>query len=375
MEPFKNLLNERAASRIASAIHRAYPSLERKAFLSGIRRELEPLELKQRAEFLSRRLDLFLPANPRKSFKILTSALQQSSSDEVGLSGFTVWPLTRYVARHGVDAHFDDAMAALHSMTQVFTAEFDIRPFLQIDERKTLRVLTRWAEDPSAHVRRLVSEGTRPLLPWGERLPRFVQNPDLTWPLLERLRDDPSDYVRKSVANHLNDHSKNHPEWVIEKLRIWKANAIERSSLDRLIRHASRTLVKKGLPGALALHGASEGAVEILTSRVLTPEVDLGGSLEVEVKVRASSTVSCVLIIDHELQLLKANGELSPKVFKGRKVTLEPAETRAIRMKLPIKPVTVRRYYAGEQRWTALVNGVRSEPRIFRLRIAVKPHR
>ncbi|MFN7134694.1 MAG: DNA alkylation repair protein, partial [Myxococcales bacterium] len=256
MEPFKNLLDAHAAARIAAALSRSWPGFPRSRFLADIEQALAPLELKQRMLLLASRLQDALPQAPVKSFGILCDAVQQDPDDEVGVSSFLVWPFTRYVAQNGLP-HFDASMAALHRLTQAFTAEFDVRPFLVHHEARTLRQLAKWTEDDSEHVRRLVSEGSRPLLPWGERLPAFVAAPEKTWPLLEALRRDPSKYVQKSVANHLNDHTKHHGDWVVEGLRRWHGEARKPPSLDWIIRHGLRTLVKRGHPGALALLGVA----------------------------------------------------------------------------------------------------------------------
>jgi 3-methyladenine DNA glycosylase AlkC len=330
---------------------------------------LEPLELKQRVLFISARLHRVLPADVRKSFPVLVGALKQDEQDRVGLSGFVVWPLTRYVREHGLN-HFDVSMRSLHAMTQVFTAEFDIRPFLLHHEVQTLQTLKRWTQDPSEHVRRLVSEGTRPLLPWGERLSRFVEAPSRTWPLLEALRDDPSMYVRKSVANHINDHSKHHGDWVVAQLTQWRgAGKSVSSELEWIIRHATRTLVKRGHPGALKLHGVAGSGVKVVSAKVRTRRVMVGEALAVQVVLKNTSKKPAATIVDHEVRFLKANGMHSPKVFKGKKLVVDPGATVAIEMKIPIRAVTVRAYYPGVQYWVSVVNGVRSPEERFVLEI------
>jgi 3-methyladenine DNA glycosylase AlkC len=358
MEPLKNLLSPEVVTRIGRAMSRADRSFNMRVFLRNIANELEPLELKQRMMLITSRLQLVLPEDPRKSFPRLIAALKQDENDKIGLSGFSVWPLTRYVAEHGL-RHFELSMESLHAMTQVFTAEFDIRPFLIHQEERTLKQLVRWTEDPSEHVRRLVSEGSRPLLPWGERLPQFVKYPERTWPLLEALKDDPSLYVRKSVANHINDHSKHHGDWVVKQLKSWRQpKSANPSHREWIIRHATRTLVKRGHPGALKLHGiAPSSAVTVVRAKILTPRIKLGESLRVQVVLQNSSTKPVPTIVDHELRLLKSNGTHAAKVFKGKKFVLEVGETRTIELQIPIRRVTVRAYYQGRQYWAPLING------------------
>lgn len=368
MEPFKNWLNEKAAGRIAQALHRADPHFSPKEFMRGLPAALEPLALKGRMVFLADRIHSFLPQDPKKSFPLLMQALRCDENDEMGLSGFQVWPLTHVVAKHGQD-HFDLSMKALHAMTQVFTAEFAIRPFLVNHETKTIKTLRSWTVDPSAHVRRLCSEGSRPLLPWGEKLPRFVHEPERTWDILHALRFDDSEYVRKSVANHLNDHTKNHGDWVVKKLKAWRGEAKENAQLEWVIRHGTRTLVKKGHVGALALHGVKPGVIEVKKMKILTQKVVLGEFLAVEVTLKNVGSKTENVVVDHQLSLLGSRDQQRTKVLKGKKLTLPAGASETLAMRMRLKPVTVRAYYEGKQGWSVLVNGVRSKELPFYLEI------
>lgn len=376
MEPFKNLLGLDAARTIARALHRAHPGFQRSRFLRGLERELEPLELKARMMALearlARELEQLLLAKyaPRTAFPILEAALKQNDADDYGLEGFLVWPLTHHVARTGL-SDFEASMHALSRMTQVFTAEFAIRPFLKVHESCTLRRLEEWTEHPNKHLRRLASEGSRPLLPWGEKLPEFVRRPDKTWPILERLKDDPEVYVQKSVANHINDHSKAHADWVLLRLKEWsrahEGGEIPQSRLW-VIRHATRTLIKKGHPQALALQGVRTGAITLMACRILTPRVRLGDALEVELRVKNAGKKSERVVVDHEVWFLKSRGQHSPKVFKGREFMLEAGGSETLRLRIPLKPVTTRTYFSGKQGYRAKVNGVEGALKAFELK-------
>jgi 3-methyladenine DNA glycosylase AlkC len=197
-----------------------YPDFPLGAFRRGLEKALEPLELKQRMHLLADRLEACLPTHPPELFRILVKTLATDEADQDGLRGFLVWPLTEIVARRGL-GHFEDSMQSFREMTRCFTAEFAIRVFLREHPERTLKQLHAWCGDPDADVRRLVSEGSRPLLPWGGNLPQLLEPPHPTLELLEKLRNDPSDYVRLSVSNHLNDFSKHHPDLVIETLARW----------------------------------------------------------------------------------------------------------------------------------------------------------
>lgn len=366
MEPFKNWLGISAGRRIAAAIARAYPAFDARTFLSGLEAALEPLELKERMVHLEERLTRGLPEDPRRGFSILAHALKQDEKDAVGLSGFEVWPLTHWVTLKGL-AHFDLSMKALRAMTQVFTAEFAIRPFLIHHETQTLKQLHAWTADPSEHVRRLVSEGSRPLLPWGIRLPAFVEAPQKTWPLLDKLKQDPALYVRKSVANHINDHTKHHGDWVIEKLSEWQKAHADSKAVNWIIRHGTRTLIKKGHPGCLRLHGISATAVELVKGSVLTPRVHLGEWLKLKAVIRNTGKRPAEAWIDLDLQLAGSRAQARSKIFKGKRVVLNAGETQTVELALPIRPVTTRRYYPGRQSCALVVNGRRSESYPFQL--------
>jgi 3-methyladenine DNA glycosylase AlkC len=367
MEPFKNLLGVDAAKKIALALTRAYPHFPIDQFLTGLVKELEPLELKARMLALKSRLIPLLPSDPKRSFPLLVDSLQTDEKDNVGLEGFLVWPLTQIVAEQGL-SHFELSMKTLHSMTQVFTAEFAIRPFFIHEENKTLKQFSHWCQDPDENVRRLVSEGSRPLLPWGERLPSFVKDPEKTWVLLHELRKDQSNYVQKSVANHINDHTKNHEDWVIKKLKLWKEEVNEHPKLEWIIRHGTRTLIKKGHPKAFQLLGIKKARIKILAAKIKTPNIRLGQKLKCELTLMNQEAKEVECVLDHEISFLKSNGKHNPKVFKGKKVTLEPKQKLVVECLLPIRKVTTRTYFFGKQFWTPLLNGAKGPTLTFQLK-------
>jgi 3-methyladenine DNA glycosylase AlkC len=362
MEPFKNMINEKVAAQIAKAIARNYPEFNQKSFLKGVANELGPLELKDRVIFLAKRLKEYLPENSKMALKIIGGAAKQNDLDEVGVSGFAAWPLSEYVSRFGLE-EFDLSMGILKEITKIFTAEFAVRAFFLHDEKRTLTYFQKWVSDSNEHVRRLVSEGSRPLLPWGQKLPGFVANPLVTWDLLEKLKNDEAEYVRKSVANHLNDHSKNHPDLVVEKLLKWQKSDPKNKNIDWVIRHASRTLIKKGHPKAFLLHGVEASKVEVISQKILTKKIDLGNILKVEVVFQNLGKKKVKIILDHELHLLKSNNSHNIKCFKGKSVELLPNEKKELSFNIPLRPVTTRTYYSGKHYWNIKVNG-KSEERL-----------
>jgi 3-methyladenine DNA glycosylase AlkC len=357
MEPFKNAFSYPKARIIAGAVKRAHPAFSMPQFSKGLEAALEPLELKQRMQLIADRLEAGLPADPPVMFAILTGTLAVDESDTRGLRGFLVWPLTEIVARRGL-THWAESMAALAAMTKRFTGEFAIRPFLREHPERTLRQLHAWCEHPDEHVRRLVSEGSRPLLPWGGNLPELLKSPYPTLGLLEKLHRDTSDCVRLSVSNHLNDFSKHHPELVIETLSRWQMANPDDLKFAKLARHACRTLLKSGHPGALKFHGyGSAKALVIEICELGKPSVMLGGQLEYRLVVRNSSRQPLRVMFDYAILHRKANGTLSPKVFKGRIRELAAGEVWEINGRHSLRPITTRVYYPGLHGFEPRLNG------------------
>lgn len=356
MEPLKNLFSVQAAKQIAQAIHKSHTDFDSSRFLKGLERELAPLELKTRMLLLADRLEQNLPANPKELFSILIRSLSANEQDSVGLKSFLVWPLTEIVARRG-EQEFDLAMTALVEMTQRFTSEYAIRPFLRKQPQRTLEHVMRWTEHENEHVRRLASEGTRPLLPWGEKLPEFAANPQVTQPILDRLHTDPSEYVRRSVANHLNDHSKSHPEHVIQTLQRWRKKA--HPTFASMANKAARTLIKQGDPQALELIGFTHNPDLLLQDFELqSKHVEYPGTLYYKLTLHNQGTQEIAALLDYAIHLRKANGTLNRKVFKGRKLCLAPKTSVVIEGKHPFRPISTRKYHSGEHRIEPILNGV-----------------
>ena len=350
---------------------RVHPPFSVPHFCRGLEAALEPLELKQRMHLVADRLEAGLPTHPPDLFAILAKTLAKEAhdahGDSHGLRGFPVWPLSEIVARRGLE-HFDESMSLFSEITTYFTAEFAIRPFLRVHRERMLKQLQAWCRHPDEHVRRLVSEGSRPLLPWGGNLPELLDPPHPTLGLLEKLHRDPSDYVRLSVSNHLNDFSKHHPELVIQTLTRWLKNAPDDVRVGKLARHACRTLLKAGHPGALALHGyGSAKSVELEACNLTRRTVKLGGSLAYRLVVRNRTRHPLKVMFDYAIHYRKANGMLSPKVFKGRTRELAAGERWEITGQHLLKPVTTRVHHAGMHGFAPQLNGQVFPPLDFML--------
>lgn len=270
-------------------------------------------------------------------------------------SGFFYLAHSLFIAQQGLN-HLDIAMDAQHALTQRFTAEFSLRPYLQQHTQAALAHLERWAQDSNAHVRRAASEATRPRLPWAARLSDFVRDPSPALPLLQQLRDDPSSYVRRSVANHLNDIGKDHPHVLLSVAGEWFKGAPPPRAA--LLRHALRSLVKAGHPQALALlgHGGTS-ALQVKSGATVPPRPAIGHSVRLQAELHNPSATSASALADWRVHYIKADGRSSAKVFKGNTVTLAPGESLTLEKTLSLRQMSTRTHYPGAHKVEIALNG------------------
>lgn len=381
-EAFKNLINARTVDLAGHHLHRVWPGFDRQRFAHHAATGLDALEFKARAMQLADALEATLPTDFSRAAQVIEASLAPptpldaqgepeglASGDaeaqaDAGLRGWVVWSLAEYVARRGMD-EVPRALDCLHALTQRFSAEFAIRPFIQRHPQAVFAVLDTWVHDPSAHVRRLVSEGSRPRLPWGLRLQALVADPAPTLPLLRALQDDPSAYVRRSVANHLNDIAKDHPELVADWLRTHLKNAS--AARQALLRHASRGLVKQGHAPTLSAWGLERGFRGEVSLRLSAPRAAVGGHIGLEVQLHSPSRQPQSLVIDYIVHHVRANGGTSPKVFKGWKLDLPGQAPHTLSKRHSLRPVTTRTLYPGPHRVDLQINGVVCAGAVFDL--------
>lgn len=256
----QSLLDREAIECLAHNVGLVYPKFDSRSFRRHAMDGLQPLAILQRGQHLAEALRAHLPTKYSEAITLLIETLPPPmlGTSELGLGGFFFLPQVRFVATYGLDRAdnggedpFEISMWAQHEITRRFTAEFSMRPFLIRWPARTLERLMEWTRDPDPHVRRLCSEGARPRLPWAMRIPGFIEDPTPVLPILEVLKDDPDPYVRRSVANHLGDIAKDHPELAYLLCRRWAKGASEERKW--IIRHAVRLPAKKGEPEALKL--------------------------------------------------------------------------------------------------------------------------
>ena len=350
---FKLWINRNTLTQIAREISNVYPEFNRKKFVAVAPR-LDSLELKPRVLLIRDELRALLPQNYLQALKILIASTRSRK-----LSGFTLWPYTEFIQTFGL-AHRGPSLKALAELTELFTAEFAVRPFLQNETLQTLGFLKKCARSSNHHLRRWASEGSRTRLPWGVRLGIFIKKPHHTHEILELLKNDGELYVRKSVANHLNDISKDHPALVVKTLKRWNADCEEknRGKISWITRHALRTLIKKGDVGALSAIGVSANIrVKVSKLGLGSSKFKMGDRIEIEFRLRSLARNNQRIVVDYIVHFMKSNGKTAAKIFKLKVFELAGGASVDIAKSHHLKKITTRRYYPGSHAIEIQVNG------------------
>lgn len=354
-EPLKTQFGAAIPRRLADEITRVWPAFKRAAFERDALHGFEALELLDRGRHLGRVLQQHLPQDFSAAVDVLLATLPIERSPEGGMASFYYLPHTEFVRAFGL-AHFEASMRALHALTQCFTGEFAIRPFLEHHQGATLERLHDWTRDPSEHVRRLVSEGTRPRLPWAPRLRSFQRDPSPVLALLERLRDDPALYVRRSVANNLNDIGKDHPALLVAAAERWLRDAS--TARQWVVQHALRSAVKRGDPAALRVLGyGATSTLQVGKSSITPKRPAIGGRVVIECTLHNGSRRVQRVIVDLIVHFVKASGSSSPKVFKLAVVQVPAGGELSVRKTVSLAQLTTRRHYPGRHQIDLQMNG------------------
>lgn len=353
----KNGLSKPAILRISQALNKVTPSFKPHEFKDSCLNGLEHLELKERVSHIIQVLHQFLPADFTEAVNLLIKIpnVWDFGDPEDPLKSFAAWPIIDYLSVYGLEQP-EVSLHGLKQLTHLFSAEFAIRPFIIKYPEYCHEQFLLWVNDESADIRRLVSEGTRPKLPWGIQLKAFVTNPDVNIPLLDTLKSDPSLYVRRSVANHLNDIAKDHPQLVIDTCKVW--SKFSSKDIDWVIKHATRTLVKSGNTEVFPLLGFTESPQILIEDiEISNNKVKLGESIYFNFNIKANSNDIQKIVIDYAIHFVKSNNKQQAKVFKLKNIKLKPNESIILKKSFSFRPITTRKYYKGEHKIELLVNG------------------
>lgn len=345
----KHIFDRGRIRAIAQAMQAVHPAFDADAFVHRCDAGLDDLSLMQRLGRVTEALHAGLPPQYEETLPLLQALAPRLDHS------FVTLVLPEYVARHGLHAPAL-SLEALRFFTPYGTAEFAVRHYLRQDLAGTLAVMRQWAEDADPHVRRLASEGARPRLPWSFRLAPLIANPRPVLPILERLKADPSPYVRKSVANHFNDITKDHPALVLDLFERWPREDVR---TQWIVRHALRTLIKRGDARALALVGANAHArVEVGALQVTPDRVPRGGSVRLQCAIVSTAAVAQTLVIDYAVHYVKRTGATTPKVFKWKTLQLPAGGRLHLDRHHALRDLSTRRHHPGRHRIELMVNGV-----------------
>ena len=338
-------------------------------FVSDTMKQLKKLELKERIVHIASHLERHLSTDYRVAAKQIATALPaplDPSKTDDDFGDFIFAPLGEFVVRNGMDKrHLKLSLKTLREVTQRFSMEDAIRSFINNHPVETLKELEKWSNDTNYHVRRLVSEGTRPRLPWSGRL---SIDPLSTLPLLDRLHADRTRYVTRSVCNHLNDIAKTHPMVVLETLERWKQTGEQNpAELQWMSRHALRTLVKQGHREALQFLGFEPSPkIKIRDFAIRQSVISPGNAIEFSFTVTAQRETS--LVIDYVIDFVKSNGSTAPKVHKLKQLNLQSGDSAGVKKRHVLRAnATTYTLYPGTHHVTLQINGKSCGTRSFEL--------
>ena len=350
-EPLKDRLNRKTLYESALVIQAQYNQFQVEEFVNSILdKTWDDLELKARMRQITMNLGKYLPADYSKAVEIMDNVVDNYSSGlfVIGLS------LLDFIEVYGQDdKNWDLSMKALAKYTVYWSAEFAVRSFIIKDEERMMAQMYIWSQDENEHVRRLSSEGCRPALPWGQALKNFKNNPMPIIPILEQLKNDSSAYVRKSVANNINDISKTHPDLVIKLVKKWRGKS---EYTDWIVKHGCRTLLKKGNREVLAIFGYDDTtSLDIKDFKLAEKVIAIGDNLNFSFSI--STKKATKVRIEYGIAYVKSNGKTSGKIFKISEITLKENEQKVYTRKHSFVDRSVRKHYPGIHSITLIVNG------------------
>ena len=357
---WKDYIDLPSLDRFGAAMQAFYPKFDTRHFVETlIREKFEQLELKARITLIAERLYDYLPKNYGSAVDILIKVAPY-------IDGFYNWVLNSYVDQYGMD-DLPNSVRAMQELTKHGTAEFTIRPFIVRYPAEMLKVIHRWAVDENEHLRRLAAEGTRPRGVWTIHIDAFRKDPRPVLDLLEKLKADDSLYVRKAVANNLNDISKDHPELVLKTTLAWmKAND---PRTNWILKRACRSLIKKGHPEVFKLFGfTSNPQIEVRNLKITPSRLTIGNDAVISCTIISQSKKAQKLAIDYKLHYVKSNGKQSAKVFKLTEKSLKPGESLRLSTKHSFRDMSTRKHFPGKHLVEIVVNGVSHSTTAFNLR-------
>jgi len=360
MVDMKSWFNEAFFQVLADQLHQQHKGFDRKSFLAEACDDLGTLALKARMHRAAVLTGQYLPESFIEALDILYPLAREYDGTFQGMF------FPEFVGIYG-KGDIESSLDALKYFTHYSSSEFAVREFLMIDLERTLETMTDWAKDDNHHVRRLASEGSRPRLPWSFQIRPLTQDPTPVKTILDTLKADPELYVRKSVANHLNDISKDHPDTMLDWVGCWDGEVAE---TGWIIKHASRSLLKQGHPRAFALFGfEADPDVDVPDLTLSQKSIALGDKLSFSFSVTSRKIRPQKLCIDYIVHYVKKSGKTAPKVFKLTEAVMPSGDVRKISKSQTFENFSTRTHYAGEHKIEIMINGLSVASASFELKI------
>ncbi|OLP67015.1 hypothetical protein BACPU_03740 [Bacillus pumilus] len=347
IEPLKNVYHASFIQELGNELEKESTGFDTNQFQQLVFQEdWSQLELKGRMRRVTESMHACLP----EDYEHAIDVLQKVAPHFTGLSAL-VFP--DYVEVYGL-GHWDVSIQAIEFFTSLSTSEFAVRPFLIGHQEKMLVQMLVWSQNQNEHIRRLASEGCRPRLPWGMSVPALKKDPTVTLPILENLKSDPSRYVQKSVANHLNDISAIQPDFMKKTVKRWYGTS---QQTNWIVKHASRTLLKKGDPEIMNLFGyGDDPSIQVIDLKLVQDAIHIGESMTFHFTLHAESSLK--LRVEYAIDYVKSRGTRNQKVFKITEFETDSALHREFVRSQSFQDMTTRKHYEGIHTLTIIINGI-----------------
>ncbi|KOS08235.1 DNA alkylation repair protein [Flavobacterium akiainvivens] len=344
-------------------IHKVRPSFSPQDFISQVMNsDFEQMEWKERVKHTTKVLHRFMPANYSDAVVVLRKIVAEYQHQAInGGLEHVIFP--DYIETYGLD-YFETSVKAFDRITRFISCEFAVRPFIIRYGDAMIAEMLKFSQDPHPQVRRLASEGSRSRLPWAMAIPALKKDPTPLLPILENLKNDPSEMVRRSVANNLNDISKDNPQLLVHVAQEWTGHSKE---TDAIVKHACRTLFKQGHPEIMALYGLDVNGLILLNFQIHTTMVYMGNEMLFSFSLRNSVKTRKKVRLEYAIYFQKANRTLAKKVFKISEKMLEENQQTDISKKHSFRFITTRKYYAGLHQIAIIINGIEHDRLDFTL--------
>lgn len=354
MSALKDLFSPAFYIKLTNSIAKAIPSFNKEEFISDIyTAAFEQMELKARMRHTAKVLHPFLSSNFGKAVNQIEKIITVLRKDSFGEDGLALMFLPDYIEVYGLD-DYDNSIKAIEFITQFVSCEFAVRLFILKYDEKMIDQMIKWSLHDNYKVRRLASEGSRPRLPWAVGIPALKKNPAPILPLLENLKNDPSEWVRRSVANNLNDIAKDHPTIILELAQKWKGISQE---TDAIIKHGSRTLLKQGHADILKHYGLESKNINIADLKIITPIIKIGESLAFSFSLTNNNLIEQKIRLEYAIFYKRLNNKKAKKVFKISEKIYQPNEIIIVNRKQKFVLITTRKFYAGAHQISIIING------------------